>query len=122
MLTKTEPSERAAYGLGTNGLDRISNLAWDSEPGQRNAQSHLYKYAAEVGGSGEGRPNLVWGDYPSKSLYIADVEALTIEAYTEFITGSRDVATEWDEFVAEMNKAGLLELTKDAQAWWDTFQ
>ena len=121
--SESDPDRYANAGGGPNGIDRISHLAWDSIPIKRGFTGPLYDFARECANTGNGLPDLVWGDFPSKRLYFNDVVSISVEAYTNYITGGRDIENDadWYSFVKSVNDAGLLALTRDAQSWYDYY-
>jgi len=120
---ETDPERFANIGGGSDGIDRISHLAWDSESTKRRFNYPIYDCARECAASGNGLPDLVWGDYRSKRFYFDDVVRIAIAGYTDYITGARNVGDneDWAAFVQSVNDAGLPELTRDAQEWYDAF-
>jgi putative aldouronate transport system substrate-binding protein len=118
---ETHPERYANVGLGANGIDRISHLAWDSVTMRRLRSLPIFDFARKTASSGNGLPDLVWGDFPSKRLYFDTVVRLSRTAYTQYITGARDINSDadWDAFVKSVNDAGLLVMTREAQEWYD---
>jgi len=55
----------------------------------------------------------------SAKRYQADLDKLKTTAYSEFITGARDLET-WDDFVKEYMAKGGEQLQKEAQEFYDT--
>ena len=51
-------------------------------------------------------------------MYKSVVEQKIQENYYAFISGARDI-NEFDQFVTEPNSAGLEQLTKEANEWYD---
>ena len=54
----------------------------------------------------------------SSTLYQLELDRIKTTAYSDFITGKRDLS-EWDEFVAEYMKKGGEQLQKEAQKFYD---
>ena len=110
-----DPKKRQALGLNANGLIRsMSNLEFVKNcdnPEQR-------RFAEEYANTTDNYSTLVWGGLESDGIYKAIVEQKIQENYYAFITGARSI-DEFDQFVEELNKAGLEQLTKEANEWYN---
>ena len=51
---------------------------------------------------------------------MATISAKVEEANVLFITGQKSF-DEWDSYIAELNKAGLEQLTKEANEWYKQY-
>lgn len=63
---------------------------------------------------------LIWGSLPSAVQYTADLTTKIKETYILFIIGERSLDT-FDNFVEELNKAGLAQLTLEANEWYQKY-
>ena len=83
-------------------------------------QPTLYDYADKVAKHFDGYYDVVWGNLESYPQYKSVVEKKITEAYILFISGERNI-DEFDKFVEQLNKAGLEQLTKEANEWYSKF-
>ena len=67
----------------------------------------------------QGYTNKVWAGLPSSGQYTGILESKAKEAIVLFITGQRSLE-EFDQYVQEMNTAGLSQLTKEANEWYES--
>ena len=113
--SKLDAKQRQALGLNANGIVYMTNnleFIEKSEVPEQRAFSEKY------GNITKEYTNLVWGGLPSDSMYKSVVEQKIQENYYAFISGARDI-NEFDQFVTELNSAGLEQLTKEANEWYD---
>lgn len=102
----------SAAGIDTNGIAYIqNNFEFRSAIAGKDME-----YAEKVADF-PGYVNKVWVGLPSSSQFASIVENKGKEAIILFITGQRSL-DEFDEYVKEMNTAGLSQLTKEANEWY----
>lgn len=106
----------SAAGIDTNGIAYLQN---NFEFGSA-IKKKDFDYAKKVAGF-SGYTNKVWDGLPSSGQYASIVESKGKEAIILFITGQRSL-DEFDEYVNEMNTAGLSQLTKEANEWYKTLK
>ncbi len=112
---KIEAKERQALGLNANGIVYMTNNLEFIERGEIPAQR---EFSEKYGNIVEDYSTKVWGGLPSDATYKSVVEQSIQENYYAFITGARPVS-EFDQFVEELYAAGLEQLTKEANEWYD---
>lgn len=113
MLLSKEESKN--MGLSSNGIVYLAN---NFEFARKEPQSELsFSYADRVSNYTDNYTNDVWVGLPSDLKYNATIDAKVDENYIAFITGARDIE-EFDKFVDELYKAGLGQLTKEANDWY----
>ena len=115
VLTSSDVVSQAANAIRTNGVAYMSDASFDF---LKKLNQNGYNYADKV--SGTPFRNAVWGGLPSDSMYKATVEKMIRENFMLFITGERNI-NQFDTFVSELNKAGLDQLTKEANDWYNRF-
>lgn len=108
--------ENAKLGLNVNGL---GFTATDNFEYYYKMLPAKYAYADKVGKNNR-YTNVVWGGLPSAAQYKATIEKKIKEAIALFVSGERNIS-EFDKFVEELNKAGLEQLTKEANDWYVKF-
>lgn len=98
--------------FSSNGVNILaSNFEFKTRGNQADAEFKK-KYA-----DGPYYQNKVTMSLPSDGKYKADLEKRMLEFYTLAITGAKSV-DEFDSFVSTLNKAGLEQLTKEANEWF----
>lgn len=107
----------AKTGLNTNGINYLGSNNFDFT---KNTTGRKYEYAEEISLYSDNYKNAVWAGLPSDIQYKATVYKKVLENYFLFITGERDL-DEFDTFVEELNKAGLEQLTKEANDWYNRY-
>ena len=104
----------ASAGLDTNGIAYVqNNFEFGAEVKKKD-----FAFADKVA-SIPGYVNKVWTGLPSSGQYASIVESKGKEAIILFISGQRSL-DEFDKYVEEMNTAGLAQLTKEANEWYQT--
>ena len=104
----------AAAGLNTNGIAYVQN---NFEFGEA-INKKDFNFANKVA-KFEGYENKVWAGLPSSGQFTGILESKAKEAIVLFITGQRSL-DEFDQYVQEMNTAGLAQLTKEANEWYES--
>lgn len=112
-LAKTN-SEAAAFGVGNNGVGYLNETNFELT---KKYDPFRYSFADKVGKLGDSYTNPVWAGLDSDARYKAVVEKKIRENYMLFVIGERPLS-EFDAFVADLNKSGLEVLTKEANAWY----
>lgn len=110
------PEQLGKLGLAIDGIGYVASNNFDF---YAKVLPVTYGYADKVGKTA-GYTNIVWGGLPSAAQYKADVEKKIKESIILFISGERDIS-EFDKYVDELNKAGLEQLTKEANDWYTKF-
>lgn len=113
----SDSANKAKMGLDTNGLGYMLGNNFDLLKASNPVR---YTYADKVSPSST-FANVVWAGLPSSPQFKAGIDKKVKEAYILFITGERKLE-EFDKFVDELNKAGLEQLTKEANEWYKTFE
>lgn len=104
----------ASAGLNTNGIAFVqNNFDFGEAVGKKD-----FDYAHKVADF-QGYTNKVWAGLPSSGQYTGILESKAKEAIVLFITGQRSLE-EFDQYVQEMNTAGLSQLTKEANEWYES--
>lgn len=69
----------------------------------------------------EGFPNLqaTLDEQDVLDMYLGDMDSYVKQTLTAFIMGEKDVETEWDNYVKQVNKLGLPEILEVKQAQYD---
>lgn len=76
------------------------------------------RFAYSLGYDQGGIANLIQFSLPKMAEYQNNLTQLKDGAMIDFITGKRDLDTDWDAYLAEMNNAGLGEMLAEVQAWY----
>jgi Bacterial surface proteins containing Ig-like domains len=112
--TTAQGSDKSAkLGLGMSGICYASTNNFEF---YHKVLPVTYNYANKVGKDTK-YVNVVWGGLPSAAQYKATIEKKIKESYVLFISGERSL-NEFDKFVDELNKAGLEQLTREANDWY----
>lgn len=112
----TDAANKAKAGLDTNGLGYMLGNNFDL---LKASNPLRYLYADKVSPTSS-FANVVWAGLPSSPQFKSGIDKRVKEAYILFIAGERKL-DEFDKFVDELNKAGLEQLTKEANEWYKTF-
>ena len=114
-LTK-DNKDKAKLGLNTNGIGyAVTNNVEFHKRSAIAFCNYLDKHKHT-----DNYVNVVWGGLPSYPQYKAAIDKKIKENYFLFITGERSL-DEFDKFVDELNKAGLEELTVEANEWYTKY-
>lgn len=113
-ISNLEPKQAHTLGLAQNGILYLGN---NLEFVKRSELAAEREFAEKHGNVVKGYTNLIWGGLPSDAMYKSIVSSKVKENYYAFITGARPIS-EFDAFVDELNKAGLEQLTKEANEWY----
>ena len=114
--TSKDPQAGAKLGLTSNGIGFILGNNFDFS---KETTVDKYEYADSVALI-PGYANAVTGALPSSAQYMATISARIQEANILFITGEKSF-DEWDAYVDGLYKAGLEQLTKEANDWYNKY-
>lgn len=107
--------------LGINFFNLLSNSDW---AGKEIAQQYLepgYVEEVEKLAKWESRRDLLMRANTKSTLtYAKSLQTLKIQAYSEFINGTRDIEKDWDAFVNEYMSNGGEILQQEAQEFYDS--
>ena len=102
----------ASLGLDVNGIAYVQNNFEFGEKMKKND----FEYANKVANLASYSDN-VWVGLPSSGQFSAMIESKAKEAIILFVTGQRSL-DEFDDYVKEMQTAGLSQLEKEANEWY----
>ncbi|OHE58435.1 MAG: hypothetical protein A2Z99_08450 [Treponema sp. GWB1_62_6] len=114
MVQLKPNAEAASFGVGNNGIGFMNETNFDLT---KKFDPYRYGFADKVGKTGDNYTNAAWAGLESDAKYKAVVEKKIRENYMLFVIGERKLS-EFDDFVADLNKAGLQQLTTEANAWY----
>lgn len=110
-----ESKDRVAKGISVHGIGNLTN---NFEFLKKINNPKLYEYAEKYATTNDNYSNLVWGGLPSDDKYKSVIDKKIQENYIAFIIGKRPI-NQFDDFVNELNQIGLIELTKEANDWYN---
>ena len=114
--TSKDANAATRLGVGNNGIGFILGNQFEFS---KETTVDKYEYADKVAQI-PGYANVVVGSLPSAAQSMATITAKVEEANVLFITGQKSF-DEWDAYIAELNKAGLEQLTKEANEWYKQY-
>lgn len=114
--TSQDPNIKAKLGLNTNGIGYLLGNQFEFAT---ETQPDKYEVAEKIATHNGYAPAIV-GVLPSAGQYMANIKAKVDEATILFITGEKSF-DEWDSYIAELNKAGLKTLTKEANELYNKY-
>jgi putative aldouronate transport system substrate-binding protein len=110
-------SKAATFGLSNNGIFYMGTNNFE-----RYKKDFPYRYSLmdKVGNYTPGYQNAVWAGLPSYPMLKPAIEKKIRESYMLFITGDKKIE-DFDNFVEDLNKSGLDQLTKEANDWYHKY-
>jgi len=117
MGDSLDANKGAALGIGTNGIGYLGETNFD---GREKTSSAIGSAFTKSTYFGDNYSNPVWGSLPSYPTLKPAVEKKIRESYILFVAGDKKIS-EFDAFVADLNKSGLEQLTKEANEWYSKY-
>ena len=104
-------------GIAAEGIGQIAanNIEF-----YKNARKSYFEYGDKLGGFSTGYTNSIRYDLPSNGQYRDAVNRMIRESYALFISGEKPLDS-FGQFVQELDDAGLLQLTKEANEWYQKY-
>lgn len=108
----------AGLGIAAEGIGQIAanNIEF-----YRNTRKSYFEYGDKLDGLSTGYTNSIRYDLPSNGQYRDTINRMIRESYALFISGEKS-PDDFDRFVQELNEAGLSQLTKEANEWYQKHQ
>lgn len=109
--------EIPTIGLGYQFMPDMANRMKQETP-------KYYEFAdkvADYSGAGYVDP-MGSATLETNTMYAADLVKITLIAYVDMITGKKPIDTYFDQYVKEMEAAGMTELLEEANEWWKVSQ
>ncbi len=103
-------------GLSSNGIGYLNGNNFEFA---KLTNADRYETADKIANF-EGYQNAILGSLPSSAQYMPTITAKVQEAKILFITGEKPFS-EWDQYVEELNHAGLSTLTQEANDWYNKY-
>ena len=107
----------AKLGIAAEGIGQIASNNMDF---YRNARKSYFEYGDTLSGFSKNYTGSILFDLPSNGQYKAAINKMIRETYALFITGEKNL-DDFDKFVQDLNKAGLLQLTEEANEWYQKY-
>lgn len=112
-----DTNKNAEMGIGFFNLLKCGSWA-DKSISDLYCNPEFLKQQKETAGSENYHDLLMRANLPSTMIYATTLQNLKIQAYSEFINGTRKL-DDWDKFVEEYMNAGGEALQKEAQEYYE---
>ena len=114
----SDANQKAEEGIGYFNLLKCGAWADDKIADKYSNQEYL-KEVDKYAKLGTHRDLIMRVQTDSSSIYALALQSLKIQAYSEFVNGTRNLDKDWDTFVKEYNTNGGDILREEAQEFYD---
>ena len=113
-----DTNKNAEMGIGFFNLLKCGSWA-DKSVSDLYRNPEFLKQQEDIASSNNYKDLLMRANLPSTMIYAPTLQNLKIQAYSEFINGTRNL-DDWDNFVEEYMNAGGAVLQQEAQKYYET--